>query len=110
MEPERLEPTRCGLRCGAGLRRAGASPACGWWTATGAELALVHTEPGSAPSGWIYRQQLAMPVILTPSVMVRRPVYDDVGGFNEDDVVEDYDMWLRDLLDRSTCSTCRRRS
>jgi|Tabmets5t2r1_1033131.scaffolds.fasta_scaffold00065_4 cellulose synthase/poly-beta-1,6-N-acetylglucosamine synthase-like glycosyltransferase len=61
----------------------------------GRELALLHTEPGSAPSGWVYRQQLVMPVIPTPSVMVRRSVYKAVGGFNEDDVVEDYDMWLR---------------
>ena len=61
----------------------------------GTELALLHTEPGSAPSGWVYRQQLVMPVIPTPSVMVRRSVYEAVGGFNEDDVVEDYDMWLR---------------
>jgi hypothetical protein len=28
-------------------------------------------------------------------VVVRRSVYDVVGGFNEDDVAEDYDMWLR---------------
>jgi glycosyltransferase involved in cell wall biosynthesis len=61
----------------------------------GTELALLNTEPGSAPSGWVYRQQLAMPIIPTPSVMVRRSVYEVVGGFNEDDIVEDYDMWLR---------------
>jgi glycosyltransferase involved in cell wall biosynthesis len=61
----------------------------------GAELALIKTDPGSAPSGWIYPQQLARPTILTPSVMVRRSVYEVVGGFNEGDVVEDYDMWLR---------------
>ena len=61
----------------------------------GEELALLHAERGSAPSGWIYPQQLAMPVIPTPSVMIRRSVYEVVGGFNEDDAVEDYDMWLR---------------
>jgi glycosyltransferase involved in cell wall biosynthesis len=61
----------------------------------GVEVALLHTEPGSAPSGWIYTQLLRLPVIPTPSVMVRRSVYEVVGGFNEDDVVEDYDMWLR---------------
>jgi glycosyltransferase involved in cell wall biosynthesis len=61
----------------------------------GGELALLHAEPGSAPTGWIYRQELALPVIPPPSVMVRRSVYDVAGGFNEDDVVEDYDMWLR---------------
>lgn len=63
--------------------------------ADGRELALLYSEPGSAPTGWIYPQELAMPVIPTPSVMVRRLVYDVVGAFNEDDVVEDYDMWLR---------------
>ena len=61
----------------------------------GKELALLHTEAGSAPSGWIYREQLAMPIIPTPSAMVRRSVYEILGGFNEADVVEDYDMWLR---------------
>jgi glycosyltransferase involved in cell wall biosynthesis len=61
----------------------------------GAEVDVVHTEPGSAPSGWIFPQQLAMPRILTPTVMVRASVYDAVGGFTEGDVVEDYDMWLR---------------
>jgi glycosyltransferase involved in cell wall biosynthesis len=61
----------------------------------GRELALLHSEPGSAPTGWIYPQEIAMPVVPTPSVMVRRSVYDFVGAFNEDDVVEDYDMWLR---------------
>jgi glycosyltransferase involved in cell wall biosynthesis len=61
----------------------------------GNELALVNTDPGSAPSGWIYPQQLTQPTVLTPSVMVRRSVYETVGAFNEDDVVEDYDMWLR---------------
>jgi glycosyltransferase involved in cell wall biosynthesis len=61
----------------------------------GTELALVHTEPGSAPSGWIYNQQLTMPIIPTPAAMVRASVYGVVGEFNEEDIVEDYDMWLR---------------
>jgi glycosyltransferase involved in cell wall biosynthesis len=61
----------------------------------GVEIDRVHTEPGSAPSGWIFLQQLAMPRILTPTVMVRASVYEAVGGFTEGDVVEDYDMWLR---------------
>jgi glycosyltransferase involved in cell wall biosynthesis len=94
MEPERLErlvaafhaaPGNVGLVY-SGLRMVDRH---------GTDLALLHTEPGSAPSGWIYRKQLMMPVIPTPSVMVRSSVYEAVGGFNEDDPVEDYDMWLR---------------
>jgi glycosyltransferase involved in cell wall biosynthesis len=61
----------------------------------GVEIEVLHTEPGSAPSGWIFPQQLAIPRIPTPTVMVRAAVYDAVGGFTEGDVVEDYDMWLR---------------
>jgi hypothetical protein len=61
----------------------------------GEEVALIHTDPGSAPSGWVFPQQLALPVIPTPSVLVRREVYDTVGGFHEGDPLEDYDMWLR---------------
>ena len=62
---------------------------------TGRPLETYLTEPGSAPTGWIFTRELARPTILTPSVMVRRSVFDQVGAFNEDDIVEDYDMWLR---------------
>ena len=94
MEPERLDrlvgafdtaPADLGLVY-SGLR---------FVDSTGTELALFHAEPGSAPSGWIYREQLTLPTIPTPAVMVRTSVYETVGHFNEDDVVEDYDMWLR---------------
>lgn len=61
----------------------------------GNELSRVRTEPGSGASGWIFHQELTMPTVLTPGVMVRRSVFDVVGGFNEADIVEDYDMWLR---------------
>jgi glycosyltransferase involved in cell wall biosynthesis len=94
MEPERLDRLVAELDSApedVGLVYSGVRLVDG----DGTELALVNTEPGSAPSGWIYRQQLAQPTVLTPTVMVRRSVYATVGGFNEDDVVEDYDMWLR---------------
>jgi glycosyltransferase involved in cell wall biosynthesis len=94
MEPERIDRLVAAFvtaRNDVGLVYSGVRLVDG----DGHELALVNTEPGSAPSGWIYRQQLAQPTVLTPSVMVRRSVYETVGGFNEDDVVEDYDMWLR---------------
>jgi glycosyltransferase involved in cell wall biosynthesis len=61
----------------------------------GTEVALVHVEPGSLPSGQIFAQQLALPLIPTPTVLLRRSVFDEVGGYNEDDPLEDYDMWLR---------------
>lgn len=94
MEPERIArlvdelssaPDRVGLVY-SGLR---------FVDAAGNQLALFHTEPGSAPSGSVFHRQLAMPIIPTPAVMVRRSVFDVVGGFNEDDIIEDYDMWLR---------------
>jgi glycosyltransferase involved in cell wall biosynthesis len=94
MEPERLERLVAELDSApedVGLVYSGVRLVDG----DGDELALVKTESGSAPSGWIYREQLTQPTVLTPSVMVRRLVYETVGGFNEDDVVEDYDMWLR---------------
>jgi glycosyltransferase involved in cell wall biosynthesis len=94
MEPERIERLVDAFESApsdVGLVHSGVRLVDG----AGNELALVHTEPGSAPSGWVFRQQLSMPSILTPSVMVRRSVYESVGPFNEDDVVEDYDMWLR---------------
>jgi glycosyltransferase involved in cell wall biosynthesis len=94
MEPERLDRLVAELDSApeaVGLVYSGVRLVDG----DGTELALVNAEPGSAPSGWIYPQQLTQPTVLTPSVMVRRSVYETVGGFNEDDVVEDYDMWLR---------------
>lgn len=62
---------------------------------TGKPLDTYLAEPGSAPTGWIFTRELAGPTILTPSVMVRRSVFEQVGVFNEGDIVEDYDMWLR---------------
>jgi glycosyltransferase involved in cell wall biosynthesis len=94
MEPERLDRLVAELDSApedVGLVYSGVRLVDG----DGNELALVNAEPGSAPSGWIYRRQLTQPTVLTPSVMVRRSVYEAVGAFNEDDVVEDYDMWLR---------------
>ena len=94
MEPARLERLVAAFETApddVGLVYSGARVVDG----NGVEIDRVHTEPGSAPSGWIFPQQLAMPRILTPTVMVRASVYDTVGGFTEGDVVEDYDMWLR---------------
>jgi glycosyltransferase involved in cell wall biosynthesis len=94
-----MEPDRLALQVAAFT---GAAPEVGLVHAgvrfvdlDGNELALANAEPAAGLSGWIFPQQLAMPRVLTPSVMVRRAVYDEVGPFNEDDVVEDYDMWLR---------------
>lgn len=94
MEPDRIERLVEVLEeagDGVGLVHSGAR----FVDDSGRELALVKSEPGSAPSGWIYPDLLDLPVILAPTVMLRRSVFDEVGRYREDDPAEDYDMWLR---------------
>jgi len=46
--------------------------------------------------GWIFEQCLALCIISPSSVMMRRDVWDELGGFDESLVAcEDYDLWLR---------------
>lgn len=93
MEPNRIErlveefeqaPDEVGLIF-SGLRLVDAG---------GQEIACYHNTPGALPSGWIFPLQLEMPLIPSPTAIVRRSAYDAVGRYH-DDVAEDYDMWLR---------------
>ena len=56
--------------------------------------------PRAVPEGDVYQTLLESQAFLpTPSVMVRRDVYDAVGPYDETVGFEDYDMWLR-IADR----------
>jgi len=49
-----------------------------------------------ASGGWIYENLLRHCFVFTPTVMVRKRVLDDLGGFNESfKIGEDYELWLR---------------
>lgn len=48
------------------------------------------------PSGDIFAQSLKLCLISPSAVMLRRTLFDEVGGFDEDlPACEDYDLWLR---------------
>lgn len=50
----------------------------------------------AGPSGWIYPELLLDCAVWTSTVMIRRDVLDEVGGFDESlRIGEDYDLWLR---------------
>lgn len=49
----------------------------------------------TCPEGDIFEQLVAQNVISAPTVMLRRTVFDQVGGYDESLGAEDYDMWLR---------------
>lgn len=48
------------------------------------------------PSGWIFSRCLALCLISPSSILLRRDVFDALGGFDESlPACEDYDLWLR---------------
>jgi len=48
------------------------------------------------PSGWIFEPSLALCLVSPSAVMMRRRLWDDMGGFDESlPACEDYDLWLR---------------
>lgn len=50
-------------------------------------------------SGWIFKECLPLCIVSPSAVMMRREIFDDVGGFDEDlPACEDYDLWLRTSL------------
>ena len=59
----------------------------------------VRVNPGKKhkkPSGDIFEPSLKLCLVSPSAVMVRRPLFDDIGLFDEDfPVCEDYDLWLR---------------
>lgn len=78
------------------------SPAVGLvWSAMrvvdgeGREIGRMHDRPDSDLNGWVFPQLLRKPQIPSPTVMLRRSIYDEVGTYDEGDTVDDYDMCLR---------------
>ncbi len=52
------------------------------------------------PSGDIFRASLGLCLVSPSSVMMKRGLYERVGGFDESfEVCEDYDLWLRIAVD-----------
>lgn len=47
------------------------------------------------PSGWVFRQILSSYFICTPTMMMRRSVLDELGGYDESLSFEDFDFWVR---------------
>jgi glycosyltransferase involved in cell wall biosynthesis len=47
------------------------------------------------PEGDVYDELLKQNFIPTPTVMIKKDVLVDAGGFSEDLFIEDYDLWLR---------------
>ena len=47
-------------------------------------------------SGWIFEKALPLCIISPSSVMIKKEVFSEIGGFDEAlEVCEDYDLWLR---------------
>lgn len=50
-------------------------------------------------SGWIFKDCLPLCIVSPSAVMIRRKVFDELGGFDESfPACEDYDLWLRTSL------------
>lgn len=49
----------------------------------------------SIPEGEIYKELISRYFISGPSMMVRREVFDRIGGYDEDLAYEDFDFWIR---------------
>lgn len=49
----------------------------------------------TVPEGAIYKDLLAKYFICTPTMMTRKSIYDQLGGYDEDLFYEDFDFWIR---------------
>lgn len=47
------------------------------------------------PSGEVYKEVLAKSFISAPSMMIRKKVLEEIGGYDENLSYEDYDFWVR---------------
>lgn len=47
------------------------------------------------PEGWVYEQVLATYFICTPTMMMRKAVLHELGGYDESLSYEDFDFWVR---------------
>ena len=59
------------------------------------------------PEGFIYEKLLARYFICTPTMMIRKSVYDQLGGYDEDLFYEDFDFWVRSGKTTKYCFTDR---
>jgi glycosyltransferase involved in cell wall biosynthesis len=69
----------------------------------GEDIREVRPDRSSWRKGDLFPRLFMKSYVSTPTVVVRRDVFDDVGGFNESYLrVEDYDLWLRIAAVRPT--------
>ena len=47
------------------------------------------------PSGYLYEQILQKNIVCTPSMLMRKTMLDQIGGYNEALAYEDFDLWVR---------------
>lgn len=57
------------------------------------------------PQGWVYRQVLERYFICTPTMMMRRSVLEELGGYDEALAYEDFDFWVRSARRWKYCYT-----
>lgn len=57
------------------------------------------------PSGWVYAHLLERYFICTPSMMMRRSVLEELRGYDEGLVYEDFDFWVRSSRQWQYCFT-----
>lgn len=55
------------------------------------------------PCGWVYADVLERYFICTPSMMIRRSVLDELRGYDEGLVYEDFDFWVRSARSWQYC-------
>jgi glycosyltransferase involved in cell wall biosynthesis len=94
-EPEKLE--RQVARFDEGRGRGGAPVLCHTrerWLRNGAEVSQKGQR--HAREGWVFPDALVKCTIGPSTTMLRRSVFEDLGGFREDvEIAEDYELWLR---------------
>lgn len=49
----------------------------------------------SVPQGWVFREVVSRYFINSPTMMIRRSVLDELGGYDERLAYEDFDLWVR---------------
>lgn len=49
----------------------------------------------SIPQGWVFRDVVSRYFINSPTMMIRRSLLDELGGYDESLTYEDFDLWVR---------------
>lgn len=57
------------------------------------------------PQGWVYKEVLEQYFICTPSMLMRREVLEQLGGYDESLAYEDFDFWVRSAKQWKYCYT-----